>query len=196
MFKRRNPLPLSQRAREIVWPRAGWRRTALYAVHRLGRLPGTPYRIAAGFACGAAVSFTPFMGLHFILAALLALLVRGNVIASAIGTAVGNPWTFPFIWIWTYKLGRWMLGGAGVSLLQEHMSMHYIFHNFTSVFWPITVGSVPTAIVAWFIFFWLVRALVLQYQRRRERRLQKRAMKQKRRDGTSRYTGQRAENEV
>ena len=60
----------------MLWPRRGWTRMALYIQHRLGRLPGTPYRIAAGFACGAAISFTPFLGLHFVLAALGALALR------------------------------------------------------------------------------------------------------------------------
>ena len=66
---------------------------------RLKRLQGTPYSIATGFACGVAISFTPFIGFHMILAALTAWLIRGNIIASAIGTIVGNPWTFPFIWL-------------------------------------------------------------------------------------------------
>jgi hypothetical protein len=35
---------------------------------------------------------------HFVLSALLAYIARANIIASAIGTVVGNPWTFPFIW--------------------------------------------------------------------------------------------------
>ena len=35
---------------------------------------------------------------HILLAMLLALLIRGNLIASGIGTVVGNPWTFPLIW--------------------------------------------------------------------------------------------------
>jgi len=196
MFKRRTPLPLIRRVREFVWPRAGWRRTALYLAHRVGRVPGTPYRIAAGFACGAAVSFTPFIGLHFILAALLALLVRGNVIASAFGTAVGNFWTFPFIWIWTYNLGRWLLGEVGENRLPVHLSLHYIIDNFWDVFWPMTVGGLPTGVVAWVVFYWPVRAVVLQYQRRRERRLRKRAMKNKRKERASVYPGHRAENEV
>jgi uncharacterized protein (DUF2062 family) len=196
MFKRRTPLPLIRRMRELVWPQAGWRRTALYLAHRVGRVPGTPYRIAAGFACGAAVSFTPFMGFHFILAALLALLVRGNVIASAFGTAVGNFWTFPFIWIWTYNLGRWLLGDSGENRLPVHLSLHYIIDNFWDVFWPMTVGGLPTAVVAWFAFFWPIRVVVLQYQRRRERRLRKRAMKIKRKERSSVYPAQRAENEV
>ena len=193
MFSRRTPLPLIRRARELVWPRAGWRRTALYVGHRLGRLPGTPYRIAAGFACGAAISFTPFMGFHFLGAALVALLIRGNVIASAIGTAVGNPWTFPLIWIWTYNLGRLLLGESGDSHFQEHLSMQYIFDNFSSVFWPMLVGGLPTAAVAWFVFFWPVRALVMQYQRRRDHRLRKRLLKIKRKEEARRYAGLKGE---
>jgi uncharacterized protein (DUF2062 family) len=193
MFKRRRPLPIIHRLKELVWPRSGWRRSFVYMVHRLGRLPGPPYRIAAGVACGAAVSFTPFMGFHFILAAMLALLVRGNVIASAIGTAVGNPWTFPFIWIWTYNVGLWMLGDSHDYPLPEHLSMHYIFDNFTSVFWPMFLGGLPTAVVAWLGFFWPAHALVLQYQRRRRRRLRRKVMKKKRGESGRVYVGQEVE---
>lgn len=196
MFKRRTPLPLIHRAREFVWPRAGWRRTALYLAHRIGRVPGTPYRIAAGFACGAAVSFTPFMGFHFILAALLALLIRGNVIASAFGTAVGNFWTFPFIWIWTYNLGRWLLGDFGGNGLPVHLSIHYLIDNFWDVFWPMTVGGVPTGVVVWFAFFWPGCALVQQYQSRRRRRLRRKVAKRKHKKGVGLYAEGRAENEV
>jgi uncharacterized protein len=196
MFKRRHPLPLIRRVWEFVWPSAGWRRTARYVIHRLGRVPGTPYRIAAGFACGAAVSFTPFMGFHFLCAALLALLIRGSVVASAFGTAVGNFWTFPFIWIWTYNLGRWLLGDAGNYQLPEHLSVHYIINSPFHVVLTMTVGGLPTGVVAWFAFFWPARAAVLQIQRRRRRRLRRRVMKKKRKNGTRLYADQRAENEV
>ncbi|GAB4364239.1 MAG: DUF2062 domain-containing protein [Kiloniellaceae bacterium] len=182
MFKRRNPLPLHQRAGAFLWPRSGWRRSGAYVAHRLRRLPGTPYRIAAGFASGAAVSFTPFMGLHFVLAALLAVLVRGNVVASAIGTAVGNPWTFPFIWLWTYSLGNWILG-SGKSLTEspEDLSFfHHIFDNPLDVLLPMLVGSVPTAVVAWFVFFWPFQRIVDGYQKARKRRLRKRVQKGRR----------------
>ena len=89
MFRRRIPHGWYRRIRDFFWPRSGWRRSSTYVAHRIGRLPGTSYSIAAGFACGAAVSFTPLIGFHFALAALLALLVRGNLLASALGTAVG-----------------------------------------------------------------------------------------------------------
>ena len=33
-----------------------------YLVKRVTRLSGTPHSIAAGAACGVAISFTPFLG--------------------------------------------------------------------------------------------------------------------------------------
>jgi uncharacterized protein (DUF2062 family) len=64
-----------------------------------------PRGIALGFAARAFVSFTPFIGVHFILAGLLAFALRASILASAIGTVVGNPVSFPFIWLAAYNLG-------------------------------------------------------------------------------------------
>jgi hypothetical protein len=178
MFKRRHPLPFHKRAGAVFWPRGGWRRSGAYVAHRLRRLPGTPYRIAAGFACGAAISFTPFIGLHFVLAALLAVAVRGNVIAAAIGTVVGNPWTFPLIWLWIYSLGRWVLGFRySAKGLPEDMTIQHIVDHPFEVLLPMVVGGIPTAIVAWFVFFWPLQRAVAEYQKARKRRLRKRLEK-------------------
>jgi len=173
MFKRREPLPILKRTIELLWPRGGWRRSSTYVAHRLRRLPGTPYRIAAGFASGAAISFTPFIGLHFVGAALLALILRGNLLAAAIGTVVGNPWTFPFIWLWIYGLGKWLIGSDDLTALPQTLSFGYIFENPMRVLLPMAVGGVPTAIFAWFVFFWPLQRAVDQYQRARRRRLRR-----------------------
>ena len=167
------------RVREAVWPRKGWRRATLYLAHRVRRLPGTPYRIAAGFACGAAISFTPFIGFHFAGAALLALIMRANVVASAIGTAVGNPWTFPLIWAWIYTLGQWMLGRPAISEIPEILSLTYIFDRPMEVLWPMTLGGIPTAIAAWFGFYLPIRGAVAEYQYLRRRRIRRKLRRQR-----------------
>jgi uncharacterized protein (DUF2062 family) len=173
MFGRRNPIPVHHRVRSIVWPKAGWRRASRYMAHRVRRLPGTPYRIAAGVASGAAVSFTPFIGLHFVAAALLALLLRGNVVASAIGTAVGNPWTFPFIWTWIYTLGQWLMGADAASDFPATLDLGYIFERPLDVLWPMTLGALPTAVVVWIAIFWPIRGAVAEYQHVRHRRIRR-----------------------
>ena len=152
-----------------------------YIWHRVGRLHGTPHSIAGGFAAGAAISFTPFVGSHFVLAALIAWLTRSNIIAGLLGTAVGNPWTFPFIWIWIYELGRRM--GAGRDLPAQPILWRYrrsagrygpalisfdldsaYFDNVWAVLWPMMVGSIPTFIVVWLASILFLKPLVATYQ--------------------------------
>lgn len=180
-----------RRVRELLWPSSGWRRSTNYLFHRVARIPGTPHFIVAGFACGAAVSFTPFVGLHFVLSFLLAWILRGSMIAAALGTAVGNPWTFPFIWIWIYELGHWMLNAQGqipaetvnfarffarITGALLRMDMMYLFHTAWPVLWPMFVGSIPTAIAVWFAFYLPFKPMVAAYQhRRRTRRMKNKA---------------------
>ncbi len=147
----------------------GWRRLAKYLTHRLLRLPDSAYGIAAGFACGVAISFTPFIFFHFLLAALLAWLLNANLLASALGTVVGNPWTFPFIWLWIYELGNWILGNPEGSL-PPTMSFGYIFENPWQVFLPMTVGGVLTGTVAWVACFLPLHQAIAGYHMMRERR--------------------------
>lgn len=185
MFKRRTPLTLGHKILGFFWPSMGWRRAGAYTMHRLARMPGSAYSIAGGFACGAAMSFTPFVGLHFIISAILAWIIRANILASAIGTAVGNPWTFPFIWTWLYQTGTWLTSGSRpqgmetpeFSVLFGHMmeallrfDIQYLMVSVGPVFWPMLVSSVPTGIVVWLVFYWPLKYMVRGYQKRRLRR--------------------------
>ncbi len=171
--------------RNFVWPRAGWQRTTKYLLHRLGRMPGSPYSIAGGFACGAAISFTPFVGLHFVLGAIWAWSTRASVASSLLGTAVGNPWTFPFIWVWIYNLGIWMGAGNGLDPAEEldfarffgavfnaalSFDMPYLVHTAAPIWFPMLVGGIPTTVVAWFAFYFSLKPVISVYQRRRYRR--------------------------
>ncbi|MCP4330836.1 MAG: DUF2062 domain-containing protein [Alphaproteobacteria bacterium] len=134
-------------------------------------MPGTPYSIAAGFASGAAMSMTPFIGLHFVLSAILAWVIGGNLIASAFGTIIGNPWTFPLIWVWIYYIGNFILGTAGAGTgLPDSLSWSFLMEMPSHVLVPMLVGSVPTALVVWLVAFFPMRAIVSGLQERRRRR--------------------------
>jgi uncharacterized protein (DUF2062 family) len=170
LFDRRHKLSLGAKFRNVIWPHSGWRRASRYLAHRVRRIPGTPTAIAAGFACGAAISMTPFPGLHFLISGLLAWMIGGSILASAIGTAVGNPWTFPFIWLWIFNLGNWILGSSSV-ISAEDITLGYLLDHPLDILFPMLVGSVPTGIVTWIIFFWPVRRMVGSYQSHRRARL-------------------------
>ncbi|MDE0390464.1 MAG: DUF2062 domain-containing protein [Rhodospirillales bacterium] len=152
-----------------------WGRIFRYWTFKLKRLQGSPYAIACGFACGAAVSFTPFIGFHFILAAVLAWAMRGNIIASAIGTAVGNPWTFPFIWAGIMWIGTWILGYERGQELPAELTFGAIFEQPGTVLLPMLVGSLPTGVIVWLLIYFPVRRVVGNYQHHRQaRRLRRR----------------------
>ncbi len=174
MFKRRKSIGVGRRIRGFLWPHAGWKRASTYVYHRLMRLPGTPHSIAAGFACGAALSFTPFLGFHFLLAGLLAWGIGGNIIASAIGTAVGNPWTFPLIWTALFRFGSLILGVDSGEALPDGLTLNYMLQHPFVVLLPMTVGSIPIGLAAWGISYWLVRHIVGDYQELRRRRRSRR----------------------
>jgi len=186
MFQRRQKLSPLQRIRQFFWPSAGWSRSTRYVFHRVARIPGSAYSLAGGFACGAAISFTPFIGLHFILSAILAYILRTNIIASAIGTVVGNPWTFPFIWVAVFNVGSWVLHiddstvvAKDVDFLhvltQSMEAMHRLDFEFllktsAPVMVPMLVGCVPVGIFVWFLFFLPLRPMISKYQAARHHR--------------------------
>jgi uncharacterized protein (DUF2062 family) len=142
-----------------------------YLVRRITRLSGTPRSIAAGISCGVAISFTPFIGLHLLGAFALAKVARGNYLAAAVGTLVGNPWTFPFIWVATYKLGHILLGGRAVQIERvQHWDLTTFFAEVEAVFWPMVVGGVALAVVAGLATYFPLVRVIAAYQEARQRR--------------------------
>ena len=186
MFKRRTTRSPFSQIFGFLWPRMGWRRATSYHWHRLKRIPGTPESIAMGFACGAAASMMPFMGFHFILSAIFAWLLRGSIIASALGTIVGNPWTFPFIWVGTYKIGQLLLGmdssvEGEAPFRQMFTGLFQAIQNFDGdlfvvrvmpIFIPMLAGSIPVSlaigIASYFLILKPVRAV---HKLRQERKM-------------------------
>ncbi len=126
----------------------GWRRAFRYTKLRIIRLADTTHSIALGLSIGVMVSFNPLLGSHFIQAALIAWLARGNVLAALIGTFAGNPWTFPFIWWAGIKFGAYifyMIGLPASETLPHHLDFsilwHLIRHEPLRVLLPWTIGG-------------------------------------------------------
>ncbi len=176
LFKRKNKQHIGGKVRDFIWPRSGWRRSSEYIVHRVARLKGSTRSVAVGVACGASVSFTPFLGLHFLLAFVLAFFMRGNFIGAAIGTAIGNPWTFPLIFALTGGIGSEILGDSFTSDLPDWSGADFAedpWQYFVYFLWflvPFLVGAVPVAIVVWFFFYFAMKMLLESYQKKRMNR--------------------------
>lgn len=169
MFRRRDRLTLSQRVRDFVWPRAGWWRSSKYVVYRVRRLPGSPTRIALGFACGAFVSFTPLFGLHYVLAMAAAWLLRGSVVAAFLGANLG--WFYPLLLVSVYNLGTWIIGASGAVRLPPDVAPADLLHRPWSVFLPTMVGSIPIGLAIAATSFAFAYWIITGYRGLRHRRV-------------------------
>lgn len=177
LFKRSQPRPLKKYVREMIWPTMHWRRVVAYFQHRLFRASDSTYRVAGGLAMGAAISFTPLLGLHILQALLFAHLCGQSKVASLVGTLVGNPWTLPLMFYADYKLGVWLMAlvwDGGFAALPVLHTLENFLANPLGLFLPLLIGGALNAVVAWFVFYGVlyypVRWMQKIYNARREER--------------------------
>jgi uncharacterized protein (DUF2062 family) len=152
------------------------------------------------------------MGLHFLLAAIFAWLVRGNLIASALGTFVGNPLTFPFIWAATYKTGQFVLQadtageapalGRAMKRVMEacwHLdgtaAMNALGHIWTPILYPMLVGGMIVGPLVTIPLYLLTKRAALIFRESRRDKLMTKAAEIKAKAqaaATSHHQGQSA----
>ena len=175
MFRRRNPLSVLQRIRAVIWPKRGFSRIIGYMMHRVLRMSGTPHSIACGLACGASVSFTPFIGLHLIIAVAISYPLGGSISAALIGTLIGNPWTFPIILLNAKSVGDIVLTFLN---LEDHLNLSTISAEnteFLSMLISTSIGGSSTAIFVWPFFYGATYYTIVKWRSHRQARILKKA---------------------
>ncbi len=194
VFRRRDRRPLWKVVTDFFWPKGGWGRAFTYVKHRLHRLPDPPHRIARGIFAGVFTTFTPFYGLHFLFAAVLALLLRGNVVAALLGTFFGNPLTYVPIGVVSLQTGHALLGrralaedeisrslggkflDAGDDLKDNFLSIfnedradwHNLHVFYDEVFFPYMIGGIIPGIVTGLAAYYISLPVITAYQHRRK----------------------------
>ena len=190
MFKRRTPKTWIIWFWHLLWPVGGWNRAFEYIKYRLKRLPDSPKRIAVGISAGVFASFTPFYGLHFIIAIIIAKLLRGNILAALSGTFFGNPLTYVPIGIISLNIGHLIMGtnqpasdqtieifiGAWddfgdnlVALLVNEPTTwerSVVFLN--KVFAPYLIGCIIPGLLVSLLSYYLCFPLILAFKNRRK----------------------------
>jgi uncharacterized protein (DUF2062 family) len=142
-----------------VYPRGGWRRAFEYVKHRVRRLPDTPEKIGRGIWAGVFTTFTPFYGLHFIVAAAISRTMRGNIIAALMATFFGNPLTYVPIGVVSLSTGHWLLGVQTPRVAHQSLGGKFaaaggdLWYNFVALFTPETMDWTGLATFYQEVFF-------------------------------------------
>lgn len=99
-----------------------------------------PEVVAASFAIGVAISFTPLFGLHWAIALILAVILRLNKVDILLGTLVVNPLTIPAVGAVAIPIGRFLLQARREAI--AHLPWREMFRR---SFWT-TAGPTMRAI--------------------------------------------------
>ena len=191
VFKRRDRRSVARVTRELLWPKGGWIRAIEYLKHRVRRLPDTPEKIARGIWAGLAVSFTPFVGVHFIVGGLLAWLIRGNIPAAVLATFVSNFLTIPLFGAVSLRIGYGLLGikperglartflerfaDAGAALWRnvkagfgpKEADWSWLWPFYDEIFFPYLIGGLIPGVVFATLGYYFSIPVIRAYQNRR-----------------------------
>ena len=129
------------------------------AIRRLLAIDDPPERTALAFSIGVFIAFSPFLGLHTIMATALAFLFRFNKIAIYSGTFVNNPFlTLVPIILASYGIGAFVMGkplqlpAEGLELLKHPRLLtgdywRQLFKHSWDVLLPFAVGGMALSVV-------------------------------------------------
>lgn len=143
------------------------------------RLDDTPQRLAAAYAWGIAVGFSPFFGLHLITAFTVAIVLRLNKLLVLAGVCTNLPWIMVPWYTATTAVAGAVLGvplpadlrGEFVSLFSQSAFTWGFLHHLLSLVrpWivPFIVGPTVGAILLGAATYPLALTVMLARQRQR-----------------------------
>lgn len=129
------------------------------AFRRLLAIDDPPERTALAFSVGVFIAFSPLLGLHTLLATLIAFLFRFNKVAIYLGSYINNPLlTLVPIILGSYAIGAVLLGRPlsmppeGIELLKNpHLltGAYYtrVFAHSWYIVGPFAVGATVLSVV-------------------------------------------------
>jgi uncharacterized protein (DUF2062 family) len=148
---------------------------------RLLALDDPPERTALAFSVGVFIAFSPLLGLHTIMATVLALLFRFNKIAIYAGTFINNPFlTLVPIIALSYAIGALVMGRP-IALPEEGLALLREPHMLTAAYWrellahardllaPFAVGGTALSVVCSLAAYPVTLRLLRANQRRKSR---------------------------
>ena len=137
----------------------------------------TPERTAAAFALGVFLGFSPFLGLHTIIAVVLAFMLDLNRVAVLLGVYSNLPWIMAGYYAFTTMIGAAIVranlppnfGDQLSALFELSLRSREFWHDLLTLLrpllWPYTVGSLIGAAVLAALAYRLALEFVIRRRR-------------------------------
>lgn len=158
ILKRKNKQSIWAKIRNFIWPSIGIKRTLKYYKHRIIRMPHSTQSISMGLAAGCVVSWTPSFPFHILQCYIFSRIFKANFPAAVLGTAFGNPWSFPILFMISYHVGHFFLSVTGlydVFVMLAGETELFNQHGFgIQKFLPTLVGGYIMAVLTYPMFYY------------------------------------------
>lgn len=127
---------------------AWWRRWSHGAKLRaVLHLDDEPWKIAGGLGAGVFIAFTPYYGLHTLMALAAAFCFRLNVAAALAGSWIVVPPAIPFVMAFCLRVG-WALVGRPHRAAMRGGSAVAMWARMAPHLWPLVVGTTVVGLAA------------------------------------------------
>ena len=80
-------------------------------------------------------------------------------------TVVGNPITFPFIWLTIYRIGIVFIEKKEKDKIVE-LNFDSVLNGGWEILFPMLIGSAILCLPVWFISYFMIRFLLTSFKRR------------------------------
>ncbi|MEO8436109.1 MAG: DUF2062 domain-containing protein [Pyrinomonadaceae bacterium] len=158
------------------------------SIRRLLAIDDPPERTALAFSIGVFITFSPILGLHTVIATVLAFLFRFNKVAIYVGTYINNPFTLVPIIIVSYGIGAFLLGRPlripeeGMELLKHPhpLTGSYYRQLFTTGWYlvePFAIGGMALSVVCSVVSYPLTLRWLRRHRLRKEEAAREKADK-------------------
>ena len=154
------------------------RRLLLYYYHKAVREKGTPEYIARGWGIGMFIGFAVPFGLQLMISIPLSFLLKGSKLGAMLGTLATNHFTIFVIYPFQCWLGSYLIGSplsfeeicSKLEQVLEKQDYGTLFSLGKTLILAFFAGGFLLAAVSTPICYYLVKYLVIEYRRNKEKR--------------------------
>ncbi len=125
-------------------------------------LDDEPWKIAGGLAAGVFIAFTPYYGVHTLLALAVAYLFRLNMAATVAGAWLVIPPAIPFVMAFCLKVGWLLVGRPTAHTTLKGASAAALWGRLAPHLWPLVVGTTVIGVVAAIVAYVITHQAVVR----------------------------------
>ncbi len=132
-------------------------------VRTIMKFDDPPHKLAAAFALGVFIAFSPWLGFHVISAVALAWIFRLNKVVVITASFINNPWTIVPMYAFCLWAGiKITASDAAVpEIAWGSLGIRKLYDLLLPFLWPYIAGTIAVgtvaAVMAYVVFYWAVR---------------------------------------